>query len=42
MRRTVRHGLIDYLVADDDPQAYDARWWAVLRTRAVDELTGEL
>jgi hypothetical protein len=41
MRRTVRQGLIDYLIADDDPQPYDARWWAVLRTRAVDELTGE-
>src|SRR2546425_8479774 len=41
MARTLRHGLIDYLVADDDPQPYDARWWAVLRTRVVDELTGE-
>ncbi len=40
MTRTVRHERIDYLVADDDPIPHDLRWWAVLRTRAVDELTG--
>lgn len=41
MARTVRHEGIDYLIADGDPMAHDAKWWAVLRTRAVDELTGE-
>jgi len=41
MTRTVRHERTDYRVADDDPLPYDLRWWAVLRTRAVDELTGE-
>ena len=41
MARTVRSEGIDYTIADDDRQPYDARWWAVLRTRAVDELTGE-
>ena len=41
MRRTVRNERIDYLVADDDPLPHDLKWWAVLRTRAVDELTGE-
>jgi hypothetical protein len=39
--RTVRSESFDYTIADDDAQPYDARWWAVLRTRAVDELTGE-
>jgi hypothetical protein len=41
MTRTVRHDRIGYIVADDDPMPHDAKWWAVLRTRAVDELTGE-
>jgi hypothetical protein len=41
MTRTVRNGLIDYLVADDDPLPADLGWWAVLRTRVVDEITGE-
>lgn len=41
MTRAVRHDRIDYLVADDDPMPHDAKWWAVLRTRAVDELTSE-
>jgi hypothetical protein len=31
---------MNYLVADDAPLAHDLKWWAVLRTRAVDELTG--
>ncbi|HXJ09379.1 MAG TPA: hypothetical protein VNH12_07715, partial [Burkholderiales bacterium] len=41
MMRTVRNGLINYLVADDDPLPADLGWWAVLRTRALDEITGE-
>jgi hypothetical protein len=41
MTRTVRNGLIDYLVADDDPLPAGLGWWAVLRTRALDEITGE-
>lgn len=41
MSRTVRNGPFDYRVADDDPLPRDLAWWAVLRTRAVDELTGE-
>jgi hypothetical protein len=41
MTRAVRSGLIDYRIADGDPAPADLRWWAVLRTRAVDELTGE-
>ncbi|MEO8007716.1 MAG: hypothetical protein ABI728_04240, partial [Betaproteobacteria bacterium] len=40
MTRTLRHERMDYLVADADLLPQDLGWWAVLRTRAVDELTG--
>jgi hypothetical protein len=39
-RRTVTAGPLTYVIADEDPAALDLRWWAVLRTRVVDEITG--
>jgi hypothetical protein len=41
MRRTVTHAGIAYTIADDDPTPRALNQWAVVRTRAIDELTGE-
>jgi len=38
-RRTVIYGATTYTIADDDPAPGDLLPWAVLRTRAIDELT---
>jgi hypothetical protein len=38
-RRTVLVGSRSVMLADDDPLPLDLGWWAVLRTRVVDELT---
>jgi len=38
-RRTVIHGAVTYTIAPDDPVSGDLLQWAVLRTRALDELT---
>lgn len=40
-RRTVTEAGIDYTIADDDPTPRELWNWAVVRTRAVDELTGQ-
>ncbi len=39
-RRTIEHFGTEYVISDDDALAPELRWWAVLRTRVVDEITG--
>ncbi len=40
-RRTVTQAGIVYTIADDDPTPRELNPWAVVRTRAIDELPGE-
>ncbi len=39
-RRRVVDGGIEYTVSPDGPRVAESLWWAVLRTRVLDELTG--
>jgi hypothetical protein len=40
-RRLVTHGGADYLVNEDDALPPACGWWALIRARVVDEITGE-
>lgn len=40
-RRIVQDRSIEYGIVDDDALSPRMRWWAVLRTRVIDEITGK-
>src|SRR5688572_32148129 len=39
-RRTVTAAGREYIISDDDSARPEQLWWAVLRTRVVDEISG--
>jgi hypothetical protein len=39
--RVVTAGALEYRISDDDAARPEQLWWAVLRTRVIDELTGD-
>jgi hypothetical protein len=41
VRRTVEDRGAAYVISDDDALAPELRWWAVLRARVIDEITGK-